>query len=230
MKKTYNDRIFSSGIRKKIHLARFRWLQKEINTLSVKHKSVIELGCYDGKTINYLPTFPDTYLGLDANWEKGLDIAAELWEKYPQFIFRECHRPDDMDIAGREFDIAICMETFEHVPPEQVKPYLKELSDVTKDYIFITVPNEKGIVFFFKHIAKLFMGTSEKYTFSEFIYASINKLTKVERDQHKGFDYSQFIEDVALYFDIYQVVGLPLQALPLSLNFTIAIVGKKRKK
>lgn len=62
--------------------------------------------------------------------------------------------PEDMELNGEEFDISICMETLEHIPPDLVGGYLKELSKATKNYIFISVPNEIGVVFLFKHLVK----------------------------------------------------------------------------
>ena len=48
------------------------------------------------------------------------------------------------------FTLGISVETFEHILPELVCPYLKKLSEVINGYILITVPNEKGIFFLIK--------------------------------------------------------------------------------
>ena len=45
------------------------------------------------------------------------------------------------------------METFEHIPPELVCPYLKKLAKHLDGHFVITVPNEKGI-FSYKEIIK----------------------------------------------------------------------------
>ena len=54
----YNERLFSGGFRSKLHLARFRWLQSEIAKRKCRIDSVLELGCYDGKLIEFLPKKP----------------------------------------------------------------------------------------------------------------------------------------------------------------------------
>ena len=120
---SYNERLFSSGIRKKLHTARFSWLANSLKNLNFQYISVLELGCFDGKVIDYLPVKPLRYLGLDANWEAGLDIARERWKDEPNFTFRECHTPEDMKINGERFDISICMDTLEHIPPELIDSY-----------------------------------------------------------------------------------------------------------
>ena len=53
------------------------------NTLkkySIEFTNIIELGCFDGKLLDYLPNFPEKYLGLDANWEGGLELAKRKYK------------------------------------------------------------------------------------------------------------------------------------------------------
>ena len=47
--KSYNERLFSRGLRGYIHLARFRWLERCIHRFGLKPERVVELGCYDGR-------------------------------------------------------------------------------------------------------------------------------------------------------------------------------------
>ncbi|EDN70406.1 Ubiquinone biosynthesis O-methyl transferase [Beggiatoa sp. PS] len=225
----YNERLFSSGFRKTLHLARFKWLTNCLTKLNCPYEYVIELGCFDGKTIEYLPSKPMRYMGIDANVEGGLDIAKEKWAQEKNFTFQYCLTPSDMKLENEQFDIAVCMETLEHVPPTLVKPYLEELSKVTKEYIFISIPNEKGLIFFLKYLVKkLIVGDVHSYTLSEFVNATLGRMNKVERNEHKGFDYQLLIKDVAKYFDIYEISGIPFNFLPLFLNFQIGIIGKKK--
>ena len=73
----YNERLFTKEILGKLHSARFEWLVKSLLRLGWKSETVLELGCFDGKVIDYLPDKPTHYRGLDANWEGGLDIAKD---------------------------------------------------------------------------------------------------------------------------------------------------------
>jgi 2-polyprenyl-3-methyl-5-hydroxy-6-metoxy-1,4-benzoquinol methylase len=225
----YNERLFTNGIRGKLHSARFEWLARSLLRLECAYPKVLELGCYDGKVIDYLPEKPTSYLGLDANWEGGLDIAEDKWKNQSNYMFRQCTTPEQMGIIGKQYDISICMETLEHIPPQMVAPYLEKLAKVTKEYIFITVPNEIGMVFFFKHIAKkLFFGDAESYTVSEFINETLGNTDKVKRIDHKGFNYKQLITQMSDYFDIVEISGFPLAFAPTSLNFSIGIIGKSK--
>lgn len=228
-KKSYNKRLFSTGLRKKTHLARFYWISNTLQRLNYAYDSVIELGCGDGKVLNYLPKKPKSYYGFDANSHGGLDIAKEKWKGNSKFKFIFCNKPEDVKTDGECFDIAICMETLEHVPNDMVELYLEILSKLSKT-ILVTVPNEKGIVFFFKYLfTKIAYRNKRNYTLSEFLNTTLNRVYKVEHDNgHKGFDYKLIIEAMSSHFDIVMVSGIPLNLLPVNLNLYVGIVGRSR--
>ena len=147
----YNERLFSGGLRGQLHRARFVWFRKTLKRLHCSPDSVLELGCFDGKLIDHMPHLPARYVGYDANWEGGLDIAFVRWAAYPQFSFHACMSPEQMSLSPTvRFDISVAMETLEHVPPSMVDGYLAKLSRHTNQFVFITVPNEKGLVFLLK--------------------------------------------------------------------------------
>jgi len=224
----YNDRLFGGGIRARIHYSRFRWLARSLASLACRPKRVLELGCFDGKTITYLPVMPEAYVGLDANWEGGLEIAREKWKEQRTFRFLYCATPDDVQLNER-FDVSICMETLEHVPPDMVERYLAKLCDLTERYVLITVPNEKGLVFAVKYLVKMVAkGDSLECTLPEFVDQTLGRMHKVRRREHRGFDYDLIIAAVSKYFDIVDVSPYPIRTLPKALGFGVGIVGRKR--
>ena len=224
----YNERLFASGLRKRLHLARFNWLRRKLEKLECPATRVIELGCFDGKVLDFLPSKPDYYVGYDANWEGGVTLARRKWASCPNYHFRICTTPAEMDLGTDRFDIAIAMETLEHVPDEIVRPYLEKLAGVTDRYIFITAPNEKGIVFFLKHIVKLLFGEVEKHSVPEFVNATLGRMDRIPRGHHKGFDYARLARSVGEYFDVIEITGQPVSMLPAALNFTVGIVARKK--
>jgi hypothetical protein len=224
----YNERLFKKGLRSSWHFARFFWLEKTIKDLRVDTRSVVELGCYDGKTINFIQPVPLYYVGYDANWEDGFDIARNIW-KNKNYVFSLCNHPDQIK-ETELFDIAICMETLEHIPSELVDLYVEKLSKITKGYFFVTVPVEKGPVFFLKHLGKILFGYShEEYTLKEFILASIGFTKNVHRHEHKGFDYNEIIKTVSKHFEIIKVEPHPVRFFPKIFGIGIGIVARKIK-
>lgn len=82
-----------------------------------------------------------------ANWEGGLDIAKQKWVHFPNYNFILCTKISDFEPKKNHFDISISQETVEHLLIIDLDKYLERLANATKTYCFISVPNEKGIVF-----------------------------------------------------------------------------------
>ena len=229
MNETYNKRLFSGGVRRYFHEARFIWLKRQISRLAPDAKSAIELGCFDAKSLAYLPITPSKYWGLDANWEGGLTLARQNWGRHENYKFIECARPTDVDLSGQTFDVSISMETLEHLSDNDLNAYLRLLAGVTQTYTFITVPNETGLFFLVKHATKYLIGSpSESYTASELAWATLGKTDKFQRHEHKGFNYRKLLKTISDYFLVRSVIGIPFSFLPASANFTIGIVASQK--
>ena len=144
-KKSYNRRLFSS-FQSFYHLSRFYWIREKLNKLDIEKLKILELGCYDGKILHFLKEYPKKYLGLDANWEQGLDLAKRKWEKKSFISFQLCKNPAQLP-RGSKWEIGICMETLEHIPNNIVEGYLYQLSKIIDYLLFITIPIERGFPF-----------------------------------------------------------------------------------
>ncbi len=103
---TYNERLFSGGFRTRLHTARFLWVALMIEKSGCPHDSIVEVGCFDAKTLGYLRELPSRYLGLDADCDGGLQTAAKQWQDHPNFKFRRCSKPEDM-VFDEPFDVGI---------------------------------------------------------------------------------------------------------------------------
>ena len=227
----YNERLFDSGLRRRLHLARFQWCSNEISRLGCPQESVFELGCFDGKLIDFLPKKPRRYKGFDANWESGLDLARKKWGDEPNYSFFKALSAEEINLKPEEnYDIAVVMETLEHVPPSLVSPYLKKIASHLKGYLFVTVPNEKGFLFLAKWVAKkIFSRDAEKYTLFELWNAFLGRMHLVQRREHKGFDYRSLISEIEEHFDIVRVSGHPFGFLPVWLCFGVGIVARSKR-
>ena len=227
---SYNERIFSApGLRGFLHNARFRWARSVIERYGIAHDKVFEIGCYDGKILDWLPTKPGRYLGVDANWEGGVDLGRKRFADDSRVQFQEVMHPRQIDASERVFDLGISMETLEHVPPEMVGLYFDKLNQLVDGFVLITVPNEIGLLFGAKHLAKLVRyGDADRYSAREFVYEVLGRTDRVRRDQHKGFNYRTFLKETEAVFDIVAVDGIPFSRAPLSTSFGIGIVARTR--
>ncbi len=190
----------------------------------------MELGCYDGKLIESLPKKPLRYLGLDANWEGGLDIAKSKWSGDPTVEFRYCTRPEQMQLGEETFSCSFAMETLEHVPADMVDPYFEVQRQATRQYLFVTVPNEIGLVFLAKHFAKWLLGGDyHEHTAKELACALLGKTESVKRNQHKGFDYRSLRREVETYFEVIDMSGHPLKPAFPAINFGIGMICRPRE-
>lgn len=228
---SYNDRLFKKGIRKKVHEARFFWLRKTLTKLGVSDGKILELGCFDGKSIEYLLFSPSEYVGYDANWENGLEAGVKKWSSHENYRFVFCDDVKKFDPQGK-FDVTIALETIEHLPLNDLEDYLKKIQEVTTGYFLISVPVEKGVPFLLKHLfKKAFLEVDEPYSAKEFLHATLGNLKSVKRVEfgHKGFDYSELLRLLNKYFIIKEVDGLPFSFLPKQLNITVGVVAIPRK-
>ena len=232
-KVSYNKRLFEGkNLRSILHISRFYWVINIIKKYSLNHNTVIELGCYDGKILDFLDQEPSKYLGLDANWENGLDLAALKYKNKKNINFKLINNPNQIKInQDDKYDLGICMETLEHIPPHMVCDYLYKLSKCINGYLIITVPNEKGIFFLLKNLLKPKKEGKENYKYSlkDYINITLGNTNLVERDQHKGFDYEHIIYDIQKFFDVVHVSGFPLtKIMPKFLSFGIGILAKPK--
>ena len=232
----YNERLFKGrNFRSKLHLARYIWLSKKLKKYNYTPDKVLELGCFDGKTLEFLAHPPARYEGYDANWEGGLDIGKEKWKKFPNYHFKLCTDISQFQPEENYFDMCVCQETLEHLPLNDRDKYIEQLAKGTNSYCFISVPNEKGIVFLAKHMFKALTQQKidrEDYSFAEIFYTTIGNIEKVDRHEtgHKGFDYAELKKSLQKHFEIIETNGLPFSFLPVALNFTVGFVCNKRAR
>jgi hypothetical protein len=215
----YDRRLFTEGLRRRIHESRFHWLRRETQGLS---GSVIEIGCFNARSLRFLSFTPERYLGLDAGWEGGLDEAII---EFPQYKFLKSIDPND--IQG-SWDVALALETLEHIPrPDTLDVYLENLAQHS-NLLIATVPMEIGPLFAAKFLYKKFVhGYAAQHSFAEFIDQSLGRCERVTQDNHRGFDYRYLVRRVNKHFRIQKVEGINA-SLPRFLNTQIGIRAVSR--
>lgn len=226
-KKSYNERLFEGrGIRSYLHNSRFVWAGNKMSELNIKEFSMLEVGCFDGRLLTFCPTLPTFYLGLDADWEGGLTDARSKFVGEDSMLFVKTDNPLEISKYDDDhFDITAALETMEHILPKDVPDYIFEISRATKTAFIVTVPNERGLVFLFKYLVKkITFQNNQRYKLKEVFFASLGMMSRVARDDHKGFDFYALIEQLKERFDVACVENVPFRRFPLAMAFTIGIV------
>lgn len=224
----YDQRLFKGGIRKYLHEKRFLWLGEQTknfqNLNSIKEPSVMEIGCFNCRSLKYLGFIPSKYYGLDAGWENGVEEAIKA---YPQYTIKKSSNPADI---YDEWDLCIALETLEHLPrPDVLDQYLRQISMHSKKLI-ATVPMEIGPLFSLKYIyKKFFLNYKHPHSLSEFYNQTLGRCHLVRQDNHCGFDYRSLVLMMNKYFKIEKIEGLN-RRLPKLLNTQIGIVASSRFK
>lgn len=228
----YNTRLFSRGLRGFLHTGRYRLMARWIAAHRIPCARVLELGCFDGKAIDWLPGRPARYEGFDANWDGGLALARARWAGVPGVAFHEASTADEMALGPADrFDLVLAMETLEHIPERHLDGYLDRLAAQCDGWIYVSVPVEKGPVFAAKWLAKAALfGDAERYTAGEFLWATLGRTERVARSDHKGFDWNDIRRRLAERFEIVAVSGIPFRAWPAALSFGVGILGRARRR
>lgn len=98
-----------------MHPEAWSWLSKQVDKVG-NVSSIIDIG---GRNNNGTPRdlFPRVeYMALDSMEGDDVDIVCDAAEWIP----------------GREWDMAICTEMFEHLPPDKYKPILSNINNALK--------------------------------------------------------------------------------------------------
>ena len=230
----YNARLFAgSALRRSYHTSRFEWFRDNVSTAAMGPLRIVELGCFDARTIDYIAAPLERYVGLDANWEGGLTLGRERFKDRHEITFIETRSPSSLSAyADGAFNVAVALETLEHLPPPVAREYVTQLARITDGMLIVSVPNELGPVFLLKYVLKRVLGFRDSYTYNirEVIAATCFNSRSIERDEHKGFSYFDLIEEISNHFDIFAVEGVDPRAFPPVLSLTVGILARTRPK
>ncbi len=106
-----------------------------INLIPENVKSLLDVGCGDGRIVNCLA----------GKYEKiyGLDISHNALEKVKT---NKIHGSlEKLPFLDNSFDILLCTEVLEHLPYPIYKKAIKEIERVSKKYILVTVPYNENL-------------------------------------------------------------------------------------
>jgi len=141
----FNYALLSGGhydegsiIRKFYHKKRF---QKIIKELDLKKDGIIaDVGCGSGNILSYLNTGHRQLIGLDLY----MNFLRYAKAKVPDGHFIRCDA-NCPPIKNQACDLVISTEVLEHL--ENPGLAIKELARISKDKIFVAIPDERSAIF-----------------------------------------------------------------------------------
>ena len=119
-----------------------------IDTLFATHwckgkKTVLDAATGKGYGAGILLALGSNSVGIDID-EEGIEEANERYQSPNcKFQIADIFEFKKKLLKKKEFDVCTSIETFEHLPPEQIDDYLQNLKVVTKETIIITTPRRK---------------------------------------------------------------------------------------
>lgn len=127
-----------SLIRKFYHLKRFKKILKE---LDLKEDGVIvDAGCGSGNMLFYLNNGHRQLIGIDLY----MNFLSYAKAKVPSAHFIRCDA-NRLPLKNQICDLALSTEVLEHLEtPERA---IKELARISRDEIFVVIPDERSAVF-----------------------------------------------------------------------------------
>ena len=227
MPDTYNDRLFNGNrARRFLHERRFWWLIDRLQRLNIRRADVIEIGCYDAKTISYLERSGiavTRYVGYEAD-DDIFDRVQAQWAARSEVAIVKSKSPSDIDLSAM-YDVGICMETLEHLSDEFVDAYLQILARVVRGPVFFTIPVERGAMLVAKQLGYRALGMyGDRLSWRDLIAGALSQTEKIPRHEHTGFDDRLMIERIARYFNVTESGGLFVPYFT-TLNFTVGVIG-----
>jgi hypothetical protein len=223
------------------HVQRFEWLRKKIASLQKQSVSILEIGCADARSLDYVPVPVDRYVGLDAGWRSGLkdgrayglEAARQRYQNKSNFSFMQSVRYTDIQGVPEQFDLGIVMETFEYLDTHQLESYVATLAEkIDADgCVLSTMPNEKGFPLLVKAIGSKFSGVRRsEYTLPQFLNALAGRLDRVPRAERgrKGFDYGHIASLIARHFRYVHLEAVGVPGLPAFLSPNIGLIASHK--
>ncbi len=223
----YNDSLFHGNrARRFLHERRFWWLIDRLRRLHISRADIIEIGCYDAKTISYLERggiAVNRYVGYEADADI-FDRAQPNWAARPEITLVKSTSPSDIDPSAA-FNVGICMETLEHLPDDLVDGYLDALARVVRGPVFFTIPVERGAMLVAKQLGyRIFGMYGDRLCWRDLLNGALSRTDRIPRHEHRGFDDRRMIERIARHFNLMESGGLFVPYFT-TLNFTIGVVG-----
>lgn len=106
----------------------------------VEPKRIVDVGCGQGAWLSVFREHGVTdVLGVDGEWVDPANLLI------PRERFRQWDLRQPLDL-GESFDLAVCLEVAEHLPPEQADSFVESLTRLAPIVLFsAAIPDQGGV-------------------------------------------------------------------------------------
>lgn len=196
---------------------------------------VMDIGCGPGNVYSSLKEHCDLiYVGVELcekKAAKGNEIFAN--DENAKILCQSAADPDLMNKVKP--DIIMALETFEHIPPNDVMRIIERIRDYKELKLFLcSVPIEIGPAIWIKNIGSALIGYKrhKEYTWAETFLAGIYALNKLPRHdcRHKGFDWRWLAHTLRMNMTIRDIHTSPYDIIPAAFSPSIMFVCERDKE
>jgi len=195
----------------------------------------LDIGCHDLFFYYLLGKSHRRFVGIDVNWENGLDFARRN--------LRQCGWSEVAVVEGQaerlpfndgSFDVVYCFETIEHMSDFAIG--IGEIDRVLKPggMAFVSFPIEMGPTLLAKQLLRrivYFGRPTYTYRWGELWQGVVRgDLSKVDRHPcgHKGFDFRAALRELGHRgYEVVHQSPFPFGRLPAALNLTYTAALRK---
>ncbi|MBV9576485.1 MAG: class I SAM-dependent methyltransferase [Gammaproteobacteria bacterium] len=231
-KKTdYEKMLTFNSVLSWVHSLRYRETVKILKrSFGKKRITVWEVGCAHAQLFETLSAyFEIDYYAI----ERDANFCQEAFNRYgshPNFHIINGSGADP--VCYKNFpdpDVIVSLETFEHMPNQEVLKTLDIIAKSTPTLFLCSVPVEIGPAVLFKNLASFFFRyhRHRAYSWKETLWAAAYRLDKLPPHacQHKGFDWRILLSQIKEKMPVVCAKTLPFNILPAAISNSIFMVA-----
>lgn len=220
-----------------------RWLHKQRFAASFRLLGIsdgqrfLDYGCGDGElSLQISKRFPLVDIA-------AYDPAEEL---YAQAQKKLAHCPrilvtNRLDSVTGTFDKIACLETIEHLPPQELETLFLNIKKFLKEdgVCLFTFPVEHGAASLVKNIYRMRTKRDKYASLGRMIWSALGLPVAREPQEklsgcnyiysHIGFDCRMMVQSIEKHFTIVRVKVLPVGTLLFGLGNSLAVLAKGRQ-
>lgn len=219
-------------INRYLHSIRYKYIYeifKDYQNSIDRKINIVDIGCGHAHLFDILnSSFNIEYVGIDKS-PRFTDHLESMKNKNNNFNFINDYAQKQSKLFMWA-DIIVSLETFEHVPDDQITDLITEIGRVRPDIFFSSVPNEVGPIVWIKNIysALINYDRHKEYNLKDTFFSGIGMfhLVREHKAGHRGFDWRKLYKLINKNYEVSAILTSPYKFVPKMLSPSIYFVCK----